>query len=54
MADDILLTPEEQDERAKQWLKDNGLAIFIGVAIGLGAVIGYNGYQEKKKNEEKA
>lgn len=51
MVDDILLTPEEQDERAKQWLKDNGLALILGVALGLGAVFGYQTYQTKIKTD---
>lgn len=48
MADDILLTPEEQDERAKQWLKDNGLAIVVGIALGLGGIFGYQEWQAKQ------
>lgn len=48
MVDDILLTPEEQDEKAKQWLKDNGLALIVGVALGLGAVFGFNTYTAKQ------
>lgn len=51
MVDDILLTPEEQDERAKKWLKDNGLALVVGVVLGLGAVFGYNSYQDKLKSD---
>jgi len=46
MADDIFLTPEEQDERAKKWLKDNGMSIAVGVGLGLAGVIGYNQYQD--------
>ena len=45
MADDIFLTPEEQDERAKKWLKDNGLSIAVGISLGLAGVFGYNQYQ---------
>ena len=48
MADDIFLSPEEQDERAKQWLKENGPAILIGIVLGLGAIYGYNHYQAEK------
>ena len=55
MADDIFLSPEEQDERAKQWLKDNGLAIFVGIALGFGAIFGYNQYKDRvKSNAEQA
>jgi predicted negative regulator of RcsB-dependent stress response len=49
MVDDILLSPEEQDERARQWLKDNGLALIVGVGLGLSAVFGYNTWQDKQK-----
>jgi len=50
MADDIFLSPEEQDERAKQWLKDNGMAIVVGVALGFGAIFGYNQYKDSLVN----
>ncbi len=46
MADDIFLSPEEQDERARQWFKDNGPALAIGIGLGLAAVFGYNNYKE--------
>lgn len=46
MVDDVLLSPEEQDERAKKWLKDNGLALAVGIGLGLAAVTGYNYYQD--------
>lgn len=48
MADDIILTQEEQDERARQWLKDNGLAILLGVALGLGGIFGYQTWQARQ------
>jgi len=55
MADDILLTPEEQDERARKWLKDNGPALAIGIVLGLGAIFGYEQYKESKlRNAELA
>lgn len=46
MADDIYLSPEEQDERARQWFKDNAPALIIGIALGLAAIGGYNKYKE--------
>ena len=52
MADDIFLTPEEQDERARQWLKDNGPALIVGVVLGIGAIFGWDYY--KKSQLEKA
>ncbi len=54
MAEDILLTPEEQDERARQWLKDNGLALLLGVGLGLGAVFGYQSWQTKLQTDAEA
>ncbi len=49
MADDIFLSPEEQDERARQWFKDNLPALAIGIALGLAAVVGYNQYKDNKQ-----
>ena len=55
MADDIFLSPEEQDERARKWFKDNGPALGVGIVLGLGAVIGYNKYEENAQlNAESA
>ena len=55
MADDIFLSQEEQDERAKKWLKDNGLAITLGIALGFGGIIGYNHYKDSVvQNAEQA
>jgi len=45
MADDIFLTPEEQDERARRWLKENGPALVIGIGLGFGAIFGWNQYK---------
>lgn len=46
MADDIILTQEEQEERVKKWLKENGLSIVVGVALGLGIIFGINYWRE--------
>lgn len=49
MADDIFLTPEEQDERARQWLKDNAFALIVGIVLGLGLVFGYQYYKTQQR-----
>ena len=55
MADDIFLSPEEQDERARKWFKDNGPALAIGIVLGLAAVVSYNKYEENTQlNAEQA
>lgn len=51
MADDIFLTPEEQDERARKWLKDNGPALAIGIALGLAAIFGYEQYKDSVQSK---
>jgi predicted negative regulator of RcsB-dependent stress response len=48
MADDILLSAEEQDERARQWLKQNAIYIVAGIALGIAAIFGVNKYKEDK------
>lgn len=35
-------TEEEQVERLKTWLKENGLSIVFGIIIGVGGIAGYN------------
>ena len=54
MADDIYLSPEEQDERARKWLKDNGPSLIIGIALGLAGIYGFDYYKaaEKSKAEQ--
>jgi predicted negative regulator of RcsB-dependent stress response len=38
----------EQLERAKSWLKTNGIWIIAGIAIGAGALSGWRWYQERR------
>jgi len=54
MADDIFLTPEEQDEKARKWLKENGPALAIGIALGLGAIFGWNQYKDSIQTKAEA
>lgn len=37
---EIHRTEEETVEHLKQWLKENGLAIVLGVVIGLSGIVG--------------
>lgn len=50
MADDIILTEEEQVEQLKKWLKNNALSIVLGISLGLASIFGYNHYSELKIN----
>lgn len=54
MVDDILLTPEEQDERARRWLKENGLSLAVGIGLGLAAIFGYQNWQAKQVSDAQA
>jgi len=49
MADDIYLSPEEQDERARKWLKDNGPALALGIALGLAGIFGWEHYKNSQQ-----
>lgn len=46
MADDIILTQEEQEERVKKWLKENGLSIVVGACLGLSIIFGINYWRD--------
>ena len=48
MVDDIVLSPEEQAEQTKEWLKKNIPSIFIGLALGISLVYGYTTYTDSK------
>lgn len=39
-------TEEEQVERLKKWLKENGFSIVAGIVIGIGGLAGYRYWQE--------
>ena len=36
---------EQQVEALKKWWKENGVSVVVGAAIGLGAVLGWQGWQ---------
>lgn len=48
------ITDDEQVERLKAWWKENGLAIVLGIVIGLGGVVGVRywfSYQEQQLSD---
>lgn len=40
----------EQGEAVKKWLKTNGLAIFMGIALGVGALYGWRFWQSSQQS----
>lgn len=40
-------TEQEQWERAKAWIRENGLWLLAGVALGVGGLVGWNWWQER-------
>ncbi|MBL8199389.1 MAG: tetratricopeptide repeat protein [Chromatiales bacterium] len=54
---DDLLTEDQQAERVKGWLLQNGVFLVAGVVLGLGGLFGWNQwnrYQERKAEEASA
>jgi predicted negative regulator of RcsB-dependent stress response len=45
-------TEEQQIEAVKKWLQENGMSLFLGLALGLGAIFGGRYYlnMQKQKN----
>lgn len=41
----------EQGERVREWLRHNGVAIIVGIAIGLALIFGYRQWNEHRANE---
>jgi len=39
-------TEDEQVEKLKSWLKENGLSIVLGIVLGVGGIGGYNYWQK--------
>lgn len=48
---DIGKTEEEQVEQIKQWVKENGMQIIIGIALGLSALWGWGYYQDRQHKQ---
>jgi len=48
MALDDLLDEHEQSERVRSWIRNNALGLIGGVALGLGAIVGWQWWQGQK------
>ncbi len=51
MADFDLKSDEEKAEELKQWWKDNGTSVIVGVALAIGGMFGWQQWQEHKKTQ---
>ena len=49
---DYLKTDEEQGEALKRWLLQNGLGLFMAIAVGAGSVIGYQQWQQYQIDQQ--
>lgn len=47
-------TEEEQIEAIKQWWKENGSAVILGVIIGVGALVGWRSWNTYQDNQARA
>ena len=48
---DEFLTDEQQADRARQWLRENGVFIAAGVILGLAGLFGWQQWQEYRTTE---
>jgi len=46
---EVAKTEDEQVEQIKKWLKDNGMQIVVGIALGFAAIWGWGAYQNYQK-----
>ncbi|MCP3867156.1 MAG: tetratricopeptide repeat protein [Gammaproteobacteria bacterium] len=47
---DVNLSEEEQVEALKKWWKENGRSLIVGVVMGLGAVFGWQAWNQHQKS----
>lgn len=52
MAIDELLDEHEQGERVREWLRRNGSALVFGIALGLGAIGGWQWWQGHRASKQ--
>jgi predicted negative regulator of RcsB-dependent stress response len=48
---DHLLDEHEQSERVRGWLRQNGAGLIAGIALGLGAIGGWNWWQQNQAGQ---
>jgi len=48
---EIQRTEEETVEHIKQWWRENGIAVFVGLAVGLGGIVGVRGWLQHQKTQ---
>lgn len=51
---DYVRSEEEQVAALRQWWKDNGTSIVVGVVLALGAIFGWKGYQSSQYEQRVA
>lgn len=51
---DVYANEQEQVEAIKRWLKENGTAIIIGLALGIGAISGWRYWQSHQRERAEA
>jgi predicted negative regulator of RcsB-dependent stress response len=51
MAIDDLLDEHEQSERVRTWLRKNGAGLIGGIALGIGAIIGWQWWTKQHSND---
>ena len=54
MALDELLDEHEQGERVRAWLRANGVALIMGVVLGLAAIFGWKWWQQQQQADRVA
>ena len=47
---DEFLTDEERAAQAKNWLRENGLFMVVGLVVALGSLFGWNAWQDYQKS----
>ncbi|MDH4023168.1 MAG: tetratricopeptide repeat protein [Gammaproteobacteria bacterium] len=46
-----LLTDQQKAERVKSWVRENGMFLVVGLALGLGGLFGWNQWQQYQQRQ---